>query len=214
MEVVKINGELRQDIGGKASKALRREGLVPAVIYGTGDPIHFSTTQLELRDLIYTADFKVAEVMVDGKKMRAILKDVQFHPITDLVSHADFLRLEEGRTVKVEVPIRFKGTSPGVRAGGKLQQNIRRVRIKTTPENLIDELVVDISKLEMGQSARIKDIKPIEGVEIVTAGSTPVAGVEIPRALRSAATAEAKEAKRAGAAGAPAAEEAEEAAAE
>ena len=213
MEVVKINGEPRQDTGGKASKALRRNGLVPAVIYGSDEPVHFSTTQLGLRDLIYTADFKVAEVTVDGKQIRAILKEVQFHPITDLVSHADFLRLEEGRTVKVEVPIRFTGTSPGVRAGGKLQQNIRRVRIKATPENLVNELTVDISKLEMGQSVRIKDIKPIEGVEIATPASTPVAGIELPRALRSAATAEAKVAKKAGAA-TPAEEEEAEAAAE
>lgn len=215
MEVVKINGEPRQKLGGKASKTLRREGRVPAVIYGTNEPVHFSTTQLALRDLIYTAEFKVAEVTVDGEKpMRAILKDVQFHPTTDLVTHVDFLRLEEGRTVKVDVPIRFKGTSPGVRAGGKLQQNIRRIRIKTTSENLIDELVVDISSLEMGQSARIRDIDPIEGVEIVTPGSTPVAGVQVPRAMRSAATAEAKEAKK-GAAVAEGEEEAtEEAAAE
>ena len=217
--MVKINGEPRQKLGGKASKTLRREGRVPAVIYGTGDPVHFSTTQLALRDLIYTPDFKVAEVNVDGEAVQAIVKDVQFHPITDLVTHVDFLRLEEGRTVRIEVPIRFKGTSPGVRAGGKLQQNIRRARVKTTPENLIDELVVDISSLEMGQSARIRDIDPIEGVEIVTPGSTPVAGIQIPRAMRSAATAEAKEAKKGAAAPAEAeaegeAEATEEAAAE
>jgi large subunit ribosomal protein L25 len=199
MDVVKVNGESRQNLGGKASKALRREGLVPAVIYGTDEPVHFSTTQLALRDLIYTPDFRIAEVSVDGgEPVRAILKDVQFHPITDLVTHIDFLRLEAGRTIKIEVPIRFKGNSPGVRAGGKLQQNLRRVRIKTTPENLIDELVVDVSSLEMGQSARIRDIDPIEGVEIVTPGSTPVAGVQVPRAMRSAATAEAKEAKKTG----------------
>jgi large subunit ribosomal protein L25 len=214
MDVVKINGEPRQKLGGKASKALRREGMVPAVIYGTDEPIHFSTTQLALRDLIYTPDFRLAEVTVaGGEPVRAIVKDVQFHPITDLVTHVDFLRLEEGRTIKIDVPIRFKGNSPGVRAGGKLQQNLRRVRIKTTPENLIDELVVDISTLEMGQSARIRDIDPIEGVEIVTPASTPVAGIQIPRAMRSAATAEAKEAKKA-TAGPEAAETTEEAAAE
>ena len=209
METINVSGEVRQDIGKKASKAQRREGLVPAVIYGTGGPVHFSVNALALRDLIYTPSFKLANVEVDGKTYRAIVKDYQFHPVTDELRHIDFLALKDGRSIKVEVPVTFSGTSPGVRGGGKLQVSVRRIKIKTNPENLVDSLNLDISKLELGQSIRVRDLDPIEGVEIQNPGGQPIATVEVPRALRSAATADKKvaekEAKAAGKAGGAAA---------
>lgn len=192
MESIKVSGEVREHLGKKASKATRREGLVPAVIYGVGDPIHLNVRALALRDLIYTPAFKLAEVEVDSQSYRAIVKDYQFHPVTDELRHVDFLALEDGRAIKVEVPVTFTGTSPGVRGGGKLQQSVRRIKIKTTPEHLVDKLTLDISGLELGQSIRVRDIDPIEGVEIQNPGGQPVATVEVPRALRSAATAEKK----------------------
>ncbi|MCP9236101.1 50S ribosomal protein L25 [Lewinella sp. JB7] len=208
METITVNGEIRENLGKKSSKEYRREGLVPAVVYGMGDPVHFTVRALDVRDLIYTAEFKLAEVNVSGQSYRAIVKDYQFHPVTDELRHLDFLALEDGRTIKVEVPVTFTGTSPGVRGGGKLQQSVRRIKIKTTPEHLVDNLTLDISKLELGQSIRVRDLDPIEGVEIQNPGGQPIATVEVPRALRSAATAEKKasekEAKKA--AKAPAAE--------
>lgn len=205
METIKVSGEVREDIGKKASKTHRREGLVPAVIYGTDGPIHFTVKALDLRDLIYTPKFKLAEVSVGGQTFRAIVKEYQFHPVTDELRHIDFLALQDGRSIKVQVPVTFTGSSPGVRGGGKLQITVRRISIKTTPEHLVDSLNLDISKLELGQSIRIRDIDPIEGVEIQNPGGQPVAIVEVPRALRSAATAEKKagekEAKAAGKAG-------------
>jgi large subunit ribosomal protein L25 len=211
METIKVSGQVREQLGKKASRATRRDGLVPAVLYGAGDEtIHFTVKALDLRDLIYTPDFKLAEVEVDGASHRAIVKDYQFHPVTDELRHVDFLALEDGRSIKVQVPVTFSGTSPGVRGGGKLQVSVRRIKIKTTPEHLVDHLNLDISDLELGQSIRIRDIDPIEGVEIQNPSGQPVATVEVPRALRSAATAEKKatekEAKKAGKA--PAAEEA------
>ena len=196
MEVVKISGEVRENLGKKASRNVRRNDLVPAVVYGTGEPVHFTVNALDLRELIYTPEFKLAELNVGGDSYRAIVKDYQFHPVTDALRHIDFLALEDGRTIKVQVPVTFTGTSPGVRGGGKLQVSVRRIKIKTTPEHLVDHVTLDISKLELGQSIRVRDIAPMEGVEIQNPGGQPIATVEVPRALRSAATAEKKAAEK------------------
>lgn len=186
MQVVNIKGEIRTDLGKKGAKATRNQGLIPCVLYGGDEVVHFSTTLNEVRHLIYTPDFKVAQVEVDGKPFRCIVKDKQFHPVNDQIIHLDFLRLAEGHPIKVEVPIRFKGVSPGVKSGGKLLQKMRTVKLKALPENVIDEIIVDISHLELGQSIRVRDIKAGEGVEVLNAPGIPVATVEIPRALRSA----------------------------
>jgi large subunit ribosomal protein L25 len=208
MDIIKVSGQPREQLGKKAAKSIRREGLVPAVLYGQGDPVHFTVRALDLRDLIYTPKFKLAEVSVGDATHRAIVKDYQFHPVTDELRHVDFLALQDGHPIRVEVPITFTGSSPGVRSGGKLQQSVRRIKIKTTPEHLVDNLTLDVSELELGQSIRVRDIDPIEGVEIQNPGGQPVATVEVPRALRSAATAEKKAAEQdaKAAAKAPAAE--------
>lgn len=189
MESVQVSGQLRTDLGKKASKNIRREGNVPAVLYGIGGPVHFTIKPLSVRDLIYSPEFKLAELEVDGKTYKAIVKDYQFHPVTDNLLHIDFLALQDGHPIKVQVPIVFEGVSPGVRNGGKLQVAVRRAKIKATPENLVDKLVLDISELKLGSAIRIRDIQPREGVEIMNPGGTPVATVEVPRALRSAASA-------------------------
>ena len=197
MQSVQVSGEVRENLGKKSSKATRREGLVPAVLYGAGDPVHFTIKALDVRSLVYTPEFKLAELAVGGKTFKAIVKDYQFHPVTDELRHIDFLALQDGHPIKVQVPVVFEGTSPGVRSGGKLQVAVRRVKIKTTPENLVDKLVLDISNLELGAAIRVRDIKEIEGVEIMNPAGQPIASVEVPRALRSAATAEAKAAEAA-----------------
>lgn len=186
MQVINIKGQLRNDLGKKGAKAARKEGLIPCVMYGAQEVVHFSTTLGDVRHLVYTPDFKIAEIDVEGKTFKCILKDKQFHPVTDDIQHLDFLLLIDKRPIKVEVPIRFKGTSPGVKAGGKLLQKVRTVKIKAVPENLVDELTVDISHLELGQSIRVRDVKPGADIEVLNAPGTPIATVEIPRALRSA----------------------------
>ena len=193
MKVVTVNGIARTEFNKKANKKLRKENLVPAVIYGGEKPIHFAATVNELRTLIYTPDFKIAEVSLDGKAYSCILKETQFHPVTDSLIHLDFIELVPGKSIKVEIPIRFRGTSPGVKTGGKLIKNLHKAKVKTIPENLIDELSLDVSTVELGQSIRVRDIDAIEGVEILNSPGIPVASVEIPRALRSAADAAAKE---------------------
>ena len=200
MQSVQVSGELRENLGKKSTKAARREGIVPAVLYGAGDPVHFTIKPLDVRSLVYTPEFKLAELTVGGKTTKAIVKDYQFHPVTDELRHIDFLALQDGHPIKVQVPVVFEGASPGVRAGGKLQVAVRRIKIKTTPENLVDHLKLNIDGLELGQSIRVRDLQVPEGIEVQNPGGTPVATVEIPRALRSAATAAKKEAEKAGAA--------------
>lgn len=184
MQVVKISGEVRTDIGKTSNKVLRKEGKIPAIIYGGGENLNFSTTPADVKTLVYTPDFKLAEIEVDGNTHKAILKDIQFHPVTDEILHIDFLKLIDDTPVKLELPITFVGASPGVKNGGKLIRNVRKVKIKTTPEYIIDHVKADISKLKLGESIRINDITEEEGVEITSNGSIPIATVLTPRALK------------------------------
>ncbi|MEM1122710.1 MAG: 50S ribosomal protein L25 [Bacteroidota bacterium] len=184
MQTVKVAGNVRPAVGKKATKAVRNEGRIPCVIYGDAENVHFSTTHNDVKGLIYTPDFKVAEIEVDGATHKCILKDAQFHPVKETVLHIDFLKLEDGKTVLLEVPVRFKGTSPGVKLGGALQQSLRRVKIRTTPENMVDELYGDISSLELGQAIRVRDLELPDGVVVANSPAIPVATVVVPRALR------------------------------
>lgn len=192
MNIVTVQGQERDILGKKASKSDRRSQIIPCVLYGGDQPVHFTTTEKEVKNLIYTGDFKLAELVIGGMKVKGIVKEVQFHPVTDRIMHIDFLRLIEGTPIKVELPVRFRGISPGVRIGGKLIQNLRKVKVKTLPKDLVDHVLIDISSLELGQSIRVRDIDANEGVEIMNALGIPVATIEIPRAMRSAATAAAK----------------------
>lgn len=190
MQTIKVAGNARPAVGKKATKAVRNEGGIPCVIYGDAENIHFSTTHKDVKGLIYTPDFKVAEIEVDGATHKCILKDAQFHPVKETILHLDFLKLEDGKPVTLEVPVRFKGTSPGVKLGGALQQSLRRVKIRTTPEYMVDELQGDISDLNLGDAIRVRDLELPEGVVVTNAPAIPVATVEVPRALRGKGAAE------------------------
>ena len=192
MESIIIDGGTRAGLGKAATKVDRSSEAIPCVLYGGNENVHFTTTWNEVRHLIYTADFKTADITADGKNYTAIVKDVQFHPVSEKILHIDFLRLTPGTPIKVSLPLRLVGQSPGVKGGGKLLQSIRKIKVKVLPENLVDEVTLDISKLELGQSARVRDIIPVDGVEVTMASAIPVVTVEIPRALRAAAAAEAK----------------------
>ncbi len=202
MQTVAIEGTKRQDVGTKYAKAVRREGNVPCVVYGGENVLHFHAHKNAFKTLIYTPDFKLAEISLGGSTIKSIIKDIQFHPVTDEIMHIDFVELVPNKKVKVVVPVRITGSAPGVKVGGKLQQIIRSVKIETTPEQLIDHVTVDVSELGLGSVVRIRDIQAVDGVEITNPPAIPVASVEVPRALRSEMTEEAK------AGGAAAAEEA------
>ncbi|MEM9918016.1 MAG: 50S ribosomal protein L25/general stress protein Ctc [Bacteroidota bacterium] len=193
MESVAITGAVRQELGKKSSKAVRRNQHVPCVIYGGEKVLHFSAHKNDFKTLIYTPDFKIAKISVDDGNFDCIVKDIQFHPLTDEIEHIDFVQLVPEKKIKLEIPVRFKGQAPGVKEGGKMVQKMRRVKVKTTLESLVDSLYVDVSGMGLGQSVRVRDIEVSGDMEIMSSMGTPVASIEIPRALRSAEAAKAAE---------------------
>lgn len=198
MKTIALTGTSRTDLGKKSTKALRNAGLVPCVLYGGEKNHHFSLTTKALRDLIYTNEFRTAEVDLDGAKYKAIIKTVQFHPVTDTIQHVDLLELVEGQSVKAEIPIKLVGVAKGVKVGGVLMQKIRKVKVQTTPDKLTSEIEVNVDHLMLGKSIRVREIEAGEGVVIMNSGGIPLASVEIPRALRSSeAKTEAEEAQEA-----------------
>ncbi len=192
MKTIALEGTLRSELGKKSTKALRKEESVPCVVYGGENNIHFSAPAKAFRDLIYTNELRKASITVDGKSVEAIVKDVQFHPVTDKIVHIDFLQLVEGQTVLTEIPVRLVGNAAGVKTGGVLVQKVRKLKLKTTPNNLTASIEVDVAKLELGKSIRVREVNVADGIQIVTNGGTPLASVDIPRALRSAQSATAE----------------------
>jgi len=193
METVAVNGTIRTEVGKKATKAVRKQGQVPCVIYGGDQVIHFTSAPGAFKQLIFTPEFKLAEITLDGTAYKCILKDAQYHPVTDEIVHMDFLQLIDGQNIIVNIPVAFKGVSPGVKAGGKLISKLRTIKIKTTPDQVVNQLFVDISELVLGNSVRVRDVEVTDKMLVMNPAATPVASVEIPRALKSAEAGEEEE---------------------
>ena len=188
MKTIVVEGQLREELGKSSTNVLRKSGQVPCVIYGTEENIHFYTTPFSVRDLLFTNEFRKASIKLGDKEIECIVKDVQFHPVSDQILHMDFQALKNGMPVKLEMPIRLQGVSEGQKVGGTLVQKMRQVKVKIMPEAMLSYLSVDISAMGLGKSMRVRDIKAVEGIEIMANGSIPIATIEIPRALRSAQT--------------------------
>ncbi len=184
MEFITINGQSRENSGTAAATAVRNSGKIPCVLYGGAAVVSFSADPKEVRKLVYTPKFRTVDLKLDGKSTKCILKEIQFHPTTDAVMHLDFLELVPGKKIKAVIPITFTGSSIGVKNGGKFIASLRSVKVLTTPEKMLNEVVADISALELGQVIRVRDIELQEGVQIINAGAIPIASIEIPRALR------------------------------
>lgn len=187
MKTVVIEGQRRSDTGKKAARDLRSEGKVLGVIYGGKEEVHFTAPVLAFRSLVYTPEFQVAEIKVDGTAYRCILKDKQFDVVTDALNHVDFLELVPGRKVIANLPLHFKGQSEGVKAGGRLVVKMKNLKIRTLPENLVSNIEVDITNLELNGNIRVEDVK-LENVELMNPLRQPIASVVMTRALRQAET--------------------------
>ena len=186
MNTIAIDAQARTEMGKKATRALRAEGMIPCVLYGGKENIHFAVTPKQIKNVVYTDKFVVAHITIDGKTYEAILKDSDFDPITDQVLHLDFQELVKGKKVKVQIPVKLTGFAAGVKEGGKLELNLRKLIVKTTPEKLITDIEVDISHLTLGKSVKVRDLKT--DLEIMNPLGNPIAQVIIPRAMRSAAS--------------------------
>lgn len=165
MKTIAIEGMLRTELGSKTAKQIRREGNVPCVIYGGEENIHFYTPEASFKELLYTPEAHLVEINLDGKTYRTVIRDVQYHPVTDATEHVDFFQTSSDKEVTIEVPIHLIGNARGVRNGGRLKVNLRRLRVKATEENLPGMIDINIEQLRIGQSIRVKDVVT-DGYEI------------------------------------------------
>jgi large subunit ribosomal protein L25 len=191
MKSITIEGQLRTESGKKATRQLRSQQLVPAVIYGGEKEVNFSAPAASFKSIVYTSEFKLAEIKVEGKTYRCILKDLQFDKVSDALIHVDFLELVEDKKVIATLPIKFVGAPAGVKAGGKLVLKIKNVKVKTLPKYLKESIELDISNLELNANVRIEDIKA-DNMEIMNSPRIPVASVTMTRQLKQEETAAAK----------------------
>ena len=181
MKKVSVSGSLRENVGKKDAKRLRREGNVPCVIYGGKEQIQFFTSEKSFKDIVFTPDACLVSLDIAGKKMEAVLQDIQFHPVTDRIIHADFLQIFPNKPVKISVPIKIVGDSPGVIAGGKMLIKRRRLNVKALADQLPAEIVIDISALEINDSFVVGSLE-LENVELLDPENAVVVLVKSARA--------------------------------
>lgn len=188
MKTFELKGTLRTDLGKKASKAMRRAGSVPCEFYGNGENIHFSCTQDALRKLIYTPEIYLVNLNIDGREEKAIIKELQFHPVSDKVIHIDFLAVTEDKPIVMDVPVRLEGLAVGVRAGGKLSLEMRKLRVKGHYSNVPEALIINVENLDLGKTIQVKALQ-FENLEVLNAPNSVVCAVKLTRAARGAAAA-------------------------
>ena len=180
MKTIFLKGELRSEVGTRTAKVLRTEGKVPCNMYGLADGnINFAVYQADFKNLVYTPNVYKVKIELDGKNYDAILQDIQFHPVSDMIIHCDFVAVDETKPVVMEIPVRVVGNSPGVRAGGKLVKKLNRLRVR----GLID---VSIDTLEIGQSAKVAHVE-VSGFELLDSPANAILSVKTTRALMQAA---------------------------
>lgn len=182
MKKVEIKAELRESVGKADSKNLRKQDQIPCVLYGNGENIHFHTHENSFKDIVYTPNAYLVTIDVSGKKYEAVLRDIQYHPVSDKILHADFFQVHEKEPVWIRVPVVLEGSSIGVLNGGRLVQKMRKVRIKGLPSVLPDELKIDITDLAIGKSIKIADLN-IEGLEFLEPGNAVLVLVKTARAV-------------------------------
>ncbi|MBT0607829.1 50S ribosomal protein L25/general stress protein Ctc [Aequorivita echinoideorum] len=210
MKSITIKGSKRESVGKKATKALRNAGMVPCVVYGGEEPISFSADEIAFKDLVYTPDVHTVVIDLGGKKINAILQDIQFHPVTDRILHIDFYQIFDDKEVTMEIPVRTVGNSRGVRNGGVLRVVNRKLRVKALPENLPDFIEADITEMRIGNKMYTKSLKT-EDYKIMHPENTVICQIRTSRTAVADVEEEAEEGDEAAAEGA---EENAEAAAE
>lgn len=184
MKEVEIIGYKRANLGKSDAKALRAESNVPCVLYGGKEQVHFQTPMILFRELVYTPEAAFVKINIEGKEYRAILQDIQFHPVSEIILHADFLELFEDKKIKMEIPVNFTGRSAGVDKGGKLTPKLRKLKIKALPKDMPESISIDITDLDLGKSVKVREVET-ENFEIMNPESVSIATVSIPRSLRS-----------------------------
>jgi large subunit ribosomal protein L25 len=182
MKSVSISAAKRVDLGKKEAKLSRAAGNIPCVIYGGKTNQHFTVKENALNNLVYTPNVYSVAIDIEGTSINALIKDIQFHPVTDRILHIDFIELVPGQHVNTLIPIVFEGSSIGVRNGGKLRKTLRKLSIRSTPENLPDNVTIDIAPMKIGEKVYVKDLEA-PNFDILTAGSSVIVAVKTARGV-------------------------------
>lgn len=198
MKEINVKGSVRTDLGKKAAREIRKANAVPCNLYGeakneNGQPValSFTATNDELRNLIYSPDIYTVNLNIDGKECKAILKEIQFHPVTDNVLHVDFYEINEQKPIVMEVPIKLEGLAEGVKAGGKLVANVRKLKVKATYTNIPERLIINVAHLGLGKTIKVGELN-YEGLTLLNAKEAVVCAVKLTRAARGAQAAAGK----------------------
>lgn len=192
MKTFELAGQVRTDLGKQATKAIRLADNIPAILYGGQKETsaeHFTVSNSNVRKLIYSHEVFMVELDIDGKKHKSILQDIQFHPVTDNILHLDFLRVYDDRPMIVELPVVLEGLAPGVRAGGRMALDMRKLKVKGLLANMPEKLTIDVSALELGQTIQVGELN-FDGLELLNGSNAVVCRVQLTRAARGAAAAE------------------------
>ncbi len=213
MKTFVLEGKVREGLGKKATRELRKEGFIPAVLNGgaivnlpyegalaNGEKLveiengrgvivtDFAVSPEAIRKLVYTPDIFVIDLTIGGKKVKAVLKDIQFHPVKDTILHMDFLEVYDDKAITMEVPVKLEGHAEGVKAGGKLQLSMKKLRVKALYNNIPERLVINIDNLGLGKTLQVGELS-FEGLELMNAKNAVVCAVNLTRAARGAAAA-------------------------
>ena len=186
MKTVVIKGQKRETVGKKEAKKLRAQEIVPAVLYGGEEVIHFAIPFSELRSLIYTPNVYLINLDIEGETYPAIMQDIQWHPVEEQVLHVDFFKIEADKPIKIEVPVTVSGHAKGIQEGGKLSKNLRRLKVKALAKDLPDTINIDVTELSIGQSIKVGEVEA-GNLELLDTKSNVIVAVTITRAAKSAA---------------------------
>jgi len=183
MKSLEIIGYKRANLGKSESKKLREEGNVPCVIYGGKEQVHFYAPMILFRSLVYSPEIYFVELNIEGKVYNCILQDIQFHPVSEMILHVDFMELHDDKPIKMQVPVKFFGDSPGIRAGGKLMINTRTLLVRALPKDMPESIDLDISEITLGMTIKVKEVE-VDNFEIINSPQVSIASVSIPRAAK------------------------------
>jgi large subunit ribosomal protein L25 len=183
MKTVEIIGYKRANLGKADSQKLREEGLVPCVLYGGNEQIHFYSPMILFRDIVYTNEAHFVHLNIEGVESQAILQEVQFHPVSEILLHADFLRISEERKIKMNIPVRLVGQAPGVAKGGTLVPKRTSLKVYAFPKDMPDHIDVNVAGLDFHHAVKVGDVK-VEGLEFLDPKQASLAVVEVPRSAK------------------------------
>lgn len=186
MKTVEIIGYKRANLGKTGSQKLRDEGLVPCVLYGGNEQVHFYSPMILFRELVYTNEAHFVHVNIEGEECKAIMQEVQFHPVSEIILHADFLKITDDRKVKMSIPTRLVGQAPGVAKGGTLVRKRAALKVYGFPKDMPDHIDVNVSELDFHHAIKVGDMT-LPGLEFLDPKQATIAAVEIPRAAKLAA---------------------------